>query len=338
MMKTTTLLGLALITFATLPAHSQTLTNTTNNPTVGETWTQNSYTYLSEGAAGASQTWNFSAAGTNSTFSQQFVTPASTPYVSNFPNANIATMNGGDYSYMKVDATGWEIHGVHGGSQGITIVYQDPEKILALPCSYNTTWTDNLAATFTSGGIPATRAGSISGVADGYGTLIMPYGTVSNVLRVKTIEDYSDDLDGNYEIDYLFTNYYYYKPGVHFALASVYDQDITIFGNTSTTLSMVWAPGTAIGMDELLRNSIGIDLYPNPTSAQTKVVFSGTAGEMQLELLDGTGRVVLAENLMGTSLGIMQHDLDVSGMPSGIYMLRITAEDGQQGVKRLVVQ
>jgi hypothetical protein len=37
-------------------------------------------------------------------------------------------------------------------------------------------------------------------------------------------------------------------------------------------------------------------------------------------------------------MGIGRHDLDVGGLPAGLYTLHITADDGQHGVKRLVVR
>jgi hypothetical protein len=68
------------------------------------------------------------------------------------------------------------------------------------------------------------------------------------------------------------------------------------------------------------------------------VTFSSTGGTLTLEVLDQTGRMVRTALLTGQAMGIGQHTIDVSGMPAGMYMLRITDANGEQGTKRLVVE
>src|SRR5690606_38227849 len=99
-----------------------------------------------------------------------------------------------------------------------------------------------------------------------------------------------------------------------------------------------WLADGTVGVEEALRNSIGVDVFPNPAAEQAVVTFSSTGGTLTLEVLDQTGRMVRTALLTGQPLGIGQHTIDVSGMPAGMYMLRITDANGEQGTKRLVVE
>lgn len=339
-MKNLTLFSAALMAFLPQLTNAQTMTSA-DIFVVGDVLQTNNAGYMAPGAAGANQTWNFASVGTSSTSTQTMVAPSGTPYGSSFSTATVSTISPdapGSYGYYNNNASGIFLLGTYSASSNVLLVYQNSEQILDLPCSYNTTWTDPFSSNFTTQGYPTARAGTITGIADGYGTLIMPFGTVTNVLRVKTVEDFSDVITGLYSVDYLFTNYFYYKPGVHFPLVSVFNQTIIIDGQTTTQQSMNWMANSSIGINEAMQNEIGIELFPNPASTYTTVVFNGTGKAMQMELVDATGRVARSENILGNSPGIQQHTLDLAGMTAGIYHLRISSEDGQQGVKRLIVQ
>ena len=174
---------------------AQTLTNDNVSPLDGSAFTQAGATYIAPGASGANVTWDFSALDQLSVVSFDYMSPASTPQGSSFPGANIASVTEGNTSYFNTSAAGYDLHGIYADGSDALIVYQDPERVLSYPCSYGTTWTDALLSNFELSGYQFERSGTVSGNADGYGTLIMPYGTVTNVLRVVTVEDYSDVTD-----------------------------------------------------------------------------------------------------------------------------------------------
>ena len=320
-------------------ANGQTLNNGSSSPTVGETFTQYQDGYMAPGTTGTGQIWDFSSLSQGTIMTSTYVTPASTGLAATFPGANLASDDGaGNYGYYATSSGGFDIVGVYAGSVSVSIPYQNPERILTYPCSYGTSWNDNLGSNFSSLGTPVTRTGSITGIADGAGTLIMPFGTVTNVLRVKTIEDFSDDVDGLYTVDYLFTNYLFYKPGIHLPILSVYDQITTTAGSPSTNQLIVWLDGASIGIAETPANTIGIDLFPNPASGSTSLVFSSEGGGLQLEVLDAQGRAVRTEQLNDMAIGIERHDMDLGALPAGIYQVRLLAANGQQGVRRLVIE
>lgn len=332
------LLSLSLVAIA--PTRAQTLDHASTSPQVGETFVVHQSDYMAPGNGGAAQTWNFASLASNGTLATAYISPASTPYAASFPTATLAIDAGeGNYGYFATTSAGMDILGVYSSTLGTAVSYSDPERILSYPCAYNTTWNDPFYSSFNALGFPCVRSGNITGLADGYGTLNLPFGTVSNVLRVRTVEDYSDDLGIAGTIDYDFTTYYYYKPGIHAALLQISDQTTAIAGQApTTTQGLTYLDGASVGMDEALRNAIGIDLFPNPAHDQVTVTFSSGGGNLFLELIDATGQSVRSERLAGQAMGVGRSDLDVSGLGTGLYLLRITAPNGDQGVQRLVVQ
>lgn len=65
------------------------------------------------------------------------------------------------------------------------LAYTDGIVELVYPCALGTTWNEHFAANYTISSIPVTRAGTINGLADGYGSLALPAVEVDEVLRVK---------------------------------------------------------------------------------------------------------------------------------------------------------
>ncbi len=321
-----------------LPALAQTMDDGNASPSVGESFTYNNDNYMAPGDGGAGVSWDFSSLAIDSNYTVGFQTPASTGYANFFPGANIAEATNADsYAFFETSAAGYDLHGVYVVPLTQDVVYFDPERVLSYPCSYNTTWSDDFQADFVSVGFDVARSGTVDALADGYGTLMMPYGNVSNVLRVRNIENYSD-VSSLFTIDYEFTTHFFYKPGTHAPLLMIYHQEITTFGNTTTSESLAWLNGGPTGINDALTNAIGMEVYPNPATDRADIVFGTVGGNLDLDVMDVNGRMVMRERLAGIPMGIQRHTMDVSTLPAGVYMLRITAADGQQGSQRLVVQ
>jgi hypothetical protein len=321
---------------ASVPAFAQTLNQANSAPVLGDHFTLHIANYVAPGSAGSGQTWNFAGISSLSSGDITYVSVASTANGSNYPQATLAAEQDGYAAYFKVTSAGLEIAGIE--MPGTAMVYTNPEMLLKFPATMGTNWSDPWSTTYVSGGMTFTRTGTITGNVDASGTLIMPYGPVSNVVRVKVVENYSDVVQGMTFASYVSTNYYYYKAGIHSPLAQTGELVTNINGTSQTSQGAKWLDGSAVGIMELVRNNIGLDLFPNPaTSSSTMVFSSSNGGSHTLEVLDANGRVVRQDQLM-VQPGIYRQDLDLQALPSGLYMVRITAKDGSQGVQRLMVE
>lgn len=335
-MKQRYTLGL-LVLAAFSPAAAQTLTDATTSFQPGESFLQHYSAYVSPGNAGANVTWNLSALTDDSTQVLSFVAPQGTPAYASFPASTVAQPSeGGDLTYFNCTANGVDLLGTTAGAD--LVVYQDGERILSYPCAFNSQWQDAFSASFTVLGLTIDRAGTITGNADGYGSVVLPYGTVSNVLRVRTTELYTDVTPFG-DIGYDFDSYYYYKPGVHVPVAAVRDYAIDAFGNPQVAQSAEWLDESFVGMADAFRYAIGIDLFPNPTHTNVAVIFGADGAKgLRMELVDAAGRVVLRQDLGRVMAGIQRQDLDVSALAPGLYNVHISDGLGGQGVKRLVIE
>ncbi len=186
------ILLILMVNFCLLSLAQPTLTSSSFNQNVGETFDvlDISFSSVSPGSSGANQTWDFSNGIELQSFSATMLDPASTPYGSSFPSANICQESGGSYAYYRHDNNAQQIHGTF--QSGVIIQYNNPEDYIRFPLNYTDSFTDYFEANYESGGVNFYRSGTSTGTYDGYGTLIMPYGTFSNVIRVKLVEDYQD--------------------------------------------------------------------------------------------------------------------------------------------------
>lgn len=292
---------------------------------VGETYTVNvAATYQSEGAAGANQTWDFSGltSGTAATIEMQ--NPSSTASGSQFTSATVSQYIAIQSTYMYF---GWSSsehtnYGLVAG--GATIPYSNPEVMFNLPLTYGNTHTDDFDATFTSQGYLWDRSGSVSSEVDGYGTLITPSGTFTDVLRVKVEEDYQDDLQAFPQSAYYQSEvYHWYKAGVHYPL--MVNTTLTINGQSQSSVQY-----TDVETGILESTHVNVSVFPNPATDVLNVV-GNDFSKGAYEVSDVLGKTVLN----GT---VTNGQINVNTLPSGIYILKLASTDNTVGVTKFQVR
>ena len=102
--------------------------------------------------------------------------------------------------------------------------------------------------------------------------------------------------------------------------------------NATTSELLLIEPDAIAGVPEL-STTILLNAYPNPAKDRVQVSLERYAGgTVRLELLDAAGRLVV-----GTTATANRMDLDVSGMPVGLYQLRATLADGHQLQQPLMI-
>ena len=80
----------------------------------------------------------------------------------------------------------------------------------------------------------------------------------------------------------------------------------------------------------------GLELYPNPASETLRLRLPGTSAHAAtIELLDGLGRVVRTRSATLSTTDAAQ--LDLRGLPAGLYAVRVRTAAGQYA-GRVVVQ
>lgn len=286
-----------------------TIQSTSFYPTIGESFTLNYGNYIAPGSAGNNVTWDLSSLNSSTTVTVNALAPNAS-----FPGTEMSlTYTGQSSLFVDFTPTQYNINGMHVISSNTTISYSDPMQYLEFPMTMGDSFVDNFEATFSSSGFAFTRTGTISVNVDGYGTLITPQETHTNVLRVHSVQQYTDDFSMG-SIDVTIDNYIWVKAGFHHELAMVQ----TMSSDQGSGSSAYYTTTTnTMGLDETTFSSL--KMYPNPSN--DKITISNATMDL-IEIHDVNGRVVYNGIPSSTT-----ETVDISALDNGIYYVSIHANN-----------
>lgn len=317
--------------FATITSFAQpVLTAANTNFIIGD-----SFTFITDTAfqpipnGGPNQTWNFANMQNTSSITQNYISSVG----SIFPLSNIVANGSGEQLFYTQNASEQNTVGAN-ITAGVIHTYTNPLKNLMYPFQYNNNFTDSFSAFYTNGQT-FYRKGTTSSLADGYGTIILPNGTYSNVLRVKTTQVYSDSVVGIGIMFSFNTVYYaYYLPNFH----------MPIFNSTTITGDMMGTPVISFKSNSYVGNIVtsvkdynnndlaNIEIFPNPTSRKLNVHFVENKYEnVSFSLTDLKGSNFQINTLQNGS----NYSLEANNIPSGIYQLTIISNKEIIGSKKI---
>jgi len=302
-------------------------------PAIGEQFTYNGDgLFVSLPGGGSDQTWDFSGSGGSLGNTLTVVAASAAMGAAAFPTADVALATSGFEEFIGITSAGLEHMGQYTGSDNV--VYTDPELYLPIPCVYGQTWNDDFGGQW--GGGANTFTGTSNAMASGFGTLILPSITVTNVLRIDLVQT---RVESN-GFTYVRSMNTFYRPGTGYFLASNESAELYITDPStliSTTEELTFLDATSIGISEDALATIGMELMPVPATDHVSITF-GTSGATVLEVIDANGRMVITKAMGTFAPGIHRSNLDLAVLPAGLYTVRLTNEKGEHGTKRLVVQ
>lgn len=311
--------------------YGQTL-STLNFPQLNNGYVLMTVNWQDPGDGGTGLSWDYSDLSANSVLGTGVVDPSTTSNGGQFPDATHAITQAGNVEYLKI--TDSEMTRIGVSSAQTVISYQDGEDMLRIPMSYGDSYTDAFAGTFNVSGINYYRSGTITMEADATGTLMMPYGTVNNVLRVKAVESYQDSFNfaGNPSvIHYESEVYIWYKPGVR---APVLSFSMVSADNPPNTFTFgAYLEETAVSVAEVSDPDTRLDVFPNPATGQCNIRFQlEQPQQVRISLIDRLGREVAALQSGDYAAGSHQVSFPTEAYPSGLYYLRFQGEQKQQSI------
>jgi hypothetical protein len=149
---------------------------------------------------------------------------------------------------------------------------------------------------------------------------------------VKTVDDYVF-LGFNSSIDYDENLNYYLQPitpigdgGTYYAAG---------FGTETTVAFGVKVYDKVFFGTEDINSTNAITVYPNPTNQMLNIALNDIKGNVQIEVMDLTGRVVMTQNNNVHQGAIVQ--LNVEGISNGQYIVRVTTEQNNTHTVKVVV-
>ncbi|MDQ3021859.1 MAG: T9SS type A sorting domain-containing protein [Bacteroidota bacterium] len=305
-----------------------------NNPSAGDIYhyTICDTTNITQGNAGANQTWSFlSLTGIDSN-TLYFVAASTTPYAAQFPTSNIAATNdNSEYSYISASSANLLLNG--SGGQSLIVQYNNPQMYAQYPFTYNTNFTDNFSANYTSGGLETFRTGTTTVTGDAFGTINLSIGSFANALRVKNVTITNDSTNFGTTLSSTSISYSWFVTGRKLPVFEITYISFTVNGfplgnekivnyNTNATIGI-----TNIS-SEIPDNYLLSQNYPNPFNPVTNLEFGiSKLGFVTLKIYDMLGKEVAT--LVNSTLnpGTYKYNFDASGLTSGVYFYKITAGD-----------
>jgi hypothetical protein len=302
-----------------------TLTFQTNAPVPGSQYEINYGGLVAPGNSGAMQIWDLSGLISDSTEVIHFVAPSSTTNGDQFPNSTIAEISNDVTTYYLASSDGLYFTGSDDGTS--VIVNTTVPKYIEFPCTMGSSWNEPHGAVFDYDGENVIRSGVISCEADGYGTLIMPWGTVPNVLRIHMVNEMQDILNF-FTLQYSYDSYLYLVAGQSWPIAELVSATIDFgFGSPEVVELSRWASANTTGIDPPSLTNSDLSVYPNPTSDLLNIVVTKDMGaNSSVMVLDATGRSVHQEKLVVFSGSTAQ--VDLRHLVPGIYTLVISGGNG----------
>lgn len=336
MKKSLFFIALALSSFAQSKAQV-TLTAANMNPQIGWVFEQHysDTSGINEGAPGAGVTWNFVSMTTNSTDTTSYIAPAGTPYYDSFSTAQVAIKTGTNYGYAQYNSDSCVINGF--GESGTVLRFLNPYALFRFPNAYNNVSTDVSSfvmydSTFGDYYSKTTETTHY----DSYGTLMLPTGTFTDVVRLTRTTIY---LDSVYFMGFSDVSqsksitHEWYKANIRMPLARVVldSNGSGTFYKSEVSYTKVLQSPTSIADVDAYHS---LKITPNPASNYLQVSGFNMADNSAFAITNMIGNTVLQGNLSGYRNGA-DVQIPVNNLPAGVYF--ITIGNGQVTQKQRFV-
>lgn len=291
---------------------------------------------LEPGASGPMQTWDMAYLTTSEEQSFMYIPPSEGLMADSFPSANLCAKSWqDDYSYYNVSPTAFSTlgHVVTIDPNDTSALVFDNIEQFGLPYTYNDTYSDEFSGIFYSPGFgPLFFDGSLDFTADGYGTLILPNGTYTNVVRYHIYREqtsYFMGIPSTTSKD----QWAWVSADYRFWLLLMEE----IWDGFSTT-SLIWYdknPYPKIPTGINLPSVASGQISPNPVRTGEKIMIHWTKDEpssVSFIRIDGS---LIYKKQMHLTPG--SNLIDCPEMAAGLYILRILTETGFSTEKVLVL-
>lgn len=315
---------LLLTTACSCLAFSQTtLTKAANDYISGNIINNVNYTGTPDNSVtGYPKTFDNSALTPGSAITATVSTPSASE-ISTFPGSTVKFSDGGGNEiFYKSSAADLQITGATIGGAVLNFS-NDNALFLKFPTSYSNTYTDIASGTGVTGTNNAFFKGTITTTADGAGILKLGSQIYTNVIRVKTFQDYKLYLDAGYTFQLgtlVSTIYTYYDNLNRYPLftSTTATVVVALAGiNQTTNSAMGQANPTLVTQNNFLKNKVQV--YPNP--AAENIFFTGDFTNFD------TVKVISIDGKIITTQSVNAGKIDMSKLPAGNYFLQLLGKN-----------
>ena len=337
------LLFFALISCTAFAQITITASDVANMFAIGNTATIHEDTLQSNfdiGSPGGGNNWNFTNLQSNLMVMLESIDPATSPYISDFPSANICNYSsstiGGNFSeiwtYSKLNGQ-FDVLGNAAVSSALpgfvtTISYDPFRRQYEHPFTFNSQWSDTYTQTISINGTPINSSSvSISTIVDAYGTMTIPGGATYEALRIR--EELT--ISGITSVNFSFIS----KNGAQVNVNAVSSNPPN--SGTIAVDGTTYYDGLTTSVEQInhLPNNYTLKQnYPNPFNPNTNIEYSiPEASFVELKVYDVLGNEVATLVNQEQSAGVYRADFSGSDLASGLYVAKITAGNYTNTIK-----
>jgi len=282
-------------------------------------------TNVAAGAAGTGVSWNFAGlVSADSTQTDTYMLPSATPYASitgtfsATPDIAVHEVIGTSTNYyVYYHNTGTCFQRV-ANIQPDTVVYSDPANEYPYPLSMGTTTSDTYRAAYDA----AIMNGTVTGTADATGTLTLPTGTYSNVLRFSATRIEHDTV-GGLPVVLTQTFFNWYQADAYFPILSIITTNINYGIGSLNKKSVGYRAGSTTSVAQVSRNN-SFTIYPNPATDAIQITVADVAPRT-VEVMSITGASCIKTTMTGNSTSI-----NISALPNGMYIVKTSMGEQQK--------
>jgi hypothetical protein len=325
---------------------AQSLTQTNHAPAVGNMYTtkQCDSTGITGGANGAGQLWNYSTIIVHPTPTNYTVVSATSTGSTAYASANVAMSAGpSKNSFYSSSSSMYQYWGgdLSIGGLAITLTYTNAATYATYPFAFGSSANSTVSGTLTSPAGNGSFSGSASVSGAGTGTIMLPAGTVNNILKTVTTQslNYTFPL-GSGSITENRSDFY--APTISkFPLLTVSSSVLTstVFGTPqSSSQTIVTIDGAyALGLKESLGLNADFSVFPNPAQENITISYLNLFSEKaSYEVVNAIGQVVM-KDVFSASAGEVKNNITIAALESGIYFVKLTVGNSTS-VKKITVQ
>jgi hypothetical protein len=211
---------------------------------------------------------------------------------------------------------------------------------MSYPITYNSSFNDAMAGSWENSGLNNERTGTVNFLADGYGTVMLPTATVSNALRMKYVQNFTDVitiLGQDFITTTVSTSYFWMVPGNKNALVSISYITVTSPLSNINIKTVSYFPGSVSANYPITANA-NLQIFPNPAINKTSLRINlDKTGSVRLALYNIYGSEVRVLDDSNVSSGVYSREIDLTDLSEGIYFVKMEM-DNQNLFSRSIVK
>lgn len=317
--------------FIILSVKSQTLTQSFNEPVVGDVdknyrLDTSFYTNgLPVATSGSNCVWNYTGlTGAFPVIVDSFISPVGAPGASAYPNATFVQHRDPIYSFFKSTASPQQTEMLGAYSPSLSFTFSNTAIIAAYPVSYGYNLTDPVSGTFKYNTTNGACNGNIKISAPGLGTINFAGGiSISNVLCLKSVEILTLSVGPTPVGTFSQTIYNYYMPGRKFPVLNINYTTYQMIAGTPTITAYIYGSNnyfTVVGLNESPQLKENMRVYPNPFHDRLYLSAEDSKQINTYYFHDLNGRMISQTKSLT--------DKEIENLVPGIYFLEIRNQSG----------